>query len=619
MQNLSTVETVGPQESLLKKSRRSRISKSEIVALAFCLLFSVLLIVNVHTANEGGWYWYARLLLQGHRLYSGMHLALQPLFVEETALFLAIFGKSWLASKIAAVFHAALFCFGLHLLLRRTQALTGVEKAVLLTCGFFTSIAFVGYRFDDYHVLSDCLQVFSILLLLKITEAATTRRATQYAALVGVLAGFSITTRINDGAALFLAVLIGVFCLRAELRLLFTAITGASTILTIIIVVCITGDSLHAWLSSSVFRAAATKGGTANVLRHPFELPYSSFETLKVWQDLQFTLYLLISAALVGLFIAPLLSRRGKRRLWPATLAAAVIVLPLHRYWYRGNFQDQKLIIDLAAVGVFVIFALGVSALPAFLWRLWRDKRTTHDPMREILFLVPLGQLAAGAMSSAGTHIGVYGPLAITIVLVPVVFRDGFSTRIALRGFTIAIAAVLAAHVAVFRWNVPYLWHTYRAERILVDRQWYRHPDYGPMLIDVNLLHMIQPICDQIGHEPDSELLSLPYPYPNYFCSIPPWHQYVQTFFDTSNSGTIFHLMDELRTSPPKWIVYQRQLQVLSMHEMTYNHGQPLPHRYLDQLIERKLASGEWTATDRSTFGTRPGLNNEWILIRTGK
>jgi hypothetical protein len=95
------------------------------------------------------------------------------------------------------------------------------------------------------------------------------------------------------------------------------------------------------------------------------------------------------------------------------------------------------------------------------------------------------------------------------------------------------------------------------------------------------------------------------------------WRGYVQTFFDTSSRETIDALMAELEASPPKWILYQRQLNNLTLHEQIYNQWKPLPHRYLDQLIERKLAGGEWKTVSTSTFGSYGFYSDEWILIRT--
>jgi hypothetical protein len=138
------------------------------------------------------------------------------------------------------------------------------------------------------------------------------------------------------------------------------------------------------------------------------------------------------------------------------------------------------------------------------------------------------------------------------------------------------------------------------------------------MLIERTTADFIQPICDAVAPDGAQQgLLSLPYSYPNYFCAIPPWHGYVQTFYDTSSRETIQALMGDLKTAPPKWIVYQQQPYNLALHELIFNHGNPLPHRALDQLITQKITSGQWQSVYTSTYGSNGRFLNTWILIRT--
>jgi hypothetical protein len=119
------------------------------------------------------------------------------------------------------------------------------------------------------------------------------------------------------------------------------------------------------------------------------------------------------------------------------------------------------------------------------------------------------------------------------------------------------------------------------------------------------------------------ELLSMPFSYPNYFCNTPPWHGYVQTFFDTSTRSTITHLMSELDTAPPQWIVYQRQLDVMSGQEKVLHHGQPLAHRDLDEMMMQKIATGKWQVVDRSNYNFNLAEKKDyqegdgWLIIRT--
>ena len=138
------------------------------------------------------------------------------------------------------------------------------------------------------------------------------------------------------------------------------------------------------------------------------------------------------------------------------------------------------------------------------------------------------------------------------------------------------------------------------------------------MYIDRDLLYLSKSICSDIGANPGvthPELLSLPYPFPNYFCDTPPWHNYVQTFFDTSTRASIEHLMSELDTAPPQWIVYQRQLNIMVGAERLYNHGRPLAQRDLDRMILQKLASGQWTLVGFSDYLGHEG--GGWFVIRT--
>jgi hypothetical protein len=132
-----------------------------------------------------------------------------------------------------------------------------------------------------------------------------------------------------------------------------------------------------------------------------------------------------------------------------------------------------------------------------------------------------------------------------------------------------------------------------------------------------------QSICATVEHGDSSrELLSIPYPYPNYFCAVPPWHGYVQTYFDTSKRATIEQLMQELESAPPQWIVYQREMHILTGAERLYNHGQPLAQRDLDSMIMRNISTGKWQLVEKEDYP--PILDRDeylpgdgWYFIRT--
>jgi hypothetical protein len=580
----------------------------------FCVLFGLAMIANTQTVGDGGWYWYAVSLHSGKRLYSDMHLALQPLFVLETASFLALLGKGWLVSKVPAVLHVVAYCVGL-LLVARSSKLSDRQKALVLACAFFVSIDFVGYRFDDYHVLADCFQVYSLVVLLILEKTSESWPRQYLVAALGALSGLSLMTRLNDGAALFVGVAIAILCMAPSKRILSLALFGVTAALTVVLVVRLTGDSLHDYAMTAIFHAAESKGGAGSVLVYPLRLPWNTLRFLQNKQHIGFAVYCLGSTLIWVVLIRPFWRTRRLLQFWKMVAGVIFILLPVKRF--HGALLGPDMIVDLSAVGVFVAYGLGLAVIVRFLhWR-FAAGTTNAWSRREILLLIPLGQLASASMSSGGVHIGLYAPIAMIILLLPIASPISLKMEPA-RAFAFAIVAILTVHCVAYKYRYPYLWHSYKAGPLFVGRQWYRHPDYGPMIIEREELKFIEPICEAVKADGSEQgLLSLPYPYPNYFCSIEPWHGYVQTFFDTSSKETIQGLMVELQKAPPKWIVYQRQMENLVLHERTFNQGNPLPQRYLDQLIEEKIESGEWRPVYTSTYGSRVYFNKQWILLQT--
>jgi hypothetical protein len=578
-----------------------------------CVLFGLAMLANTQSAADGSWFWYATYLRSGKRLYSDLHLALQPLFVLETASFLTLLGNGWLVSKVPAVLHLVAYCFGL-LLLARHSSLPDRQKAVILGCAFFISIAFEAYRFDDFHVLEDCFLLYSIVALLMLQKSAKASERLGLVVGLGILAGLSLTTRLNDGAALTVGLVIAIFCLAPSRRLTSIALFGLTSILTIVLIVHLTGDSFHDYAMYSIFKAAGSKGGAGNVLLYPLQLPWNALRSLRTHLYVALNLYALGAvAAWTFLFHFPVVTGKH-RRLIRVVLLMLLVLLPLRiHHLYRGLF-NADFTIALAAIGVPVAYILGALVFVRFIRGQFLPASEWNR--REILLLIPLGQLAAGSMSSGGRHIGLYQPLAVMMLLLP--FTSPIHVRReSARSFMLVLVTLIACSCAVYKIRVPYFWHSYREKPLFLGRQLYHHPIYGPMIIDSDLLNLFDQICSQTGTGSQVELLSLPFPYANYFCNIPPWHGYVQTFFDISSKETVFSLMQELQQAPPKWVLYQRQLDNLELHESTYNQGKLLPHRYLDQMIEQKIDSGKWEKTYTNTYEERPGWRNEWILIRT--
>jgi hypothetical protein len=598
------------------KLRRFNHAPLQFLACFLCVLFGLAMIANTQPAGDGTWFWYAVFFHGGKHLYADMHLALQPVFVLETSYAMSLFGKSWLASKIPAVVHLCAYSIALLLLVRRSRG-SDLQKALLLGCAFFVSLCFEAYRFDDYHVLTDCFQLYSLVLVLAFQRLHTVRRTLLLAACLGVLSGLAIETRLNDGAALAVGIAIAILCFAPTRRWTAMAIFATTVVVTAIAVVGLTGDSLHSYAYYSILHAAGEKGGAGSVLTYPLHLPFNTLRWLRPLPLDQLLLDALAAAAAWGFLVFPVLKDRSRAQLLKAALGLILIFLELRLI--REDFWDVEIVMSFSALGVLLLYACGVVVTIRFLrWMLSPAGESSWN-RREILLLTPLGQLASGSMSSGGVHMGLYAPIGVFIALLPIASPIRIKSK-SVQAMLLGIATMMMVNGAIYKTRIPFSWHTYHEKRMFQDRVWFRHPDYGPMLIDRDLLEMIQPACQQVkASGQNAGLLSLPYPYANYFCDIPPWHGYVQTFFDTSSKETISTLMEELETAPPEWIFYQRQLATLKLHEDLYNQGKPLQHRYLDAMIQRKLNQGTWQATYRSNYDNSREFDNEWILIHTRK
>ena len=557
----------------------------QISVFVLCVLFGLAMIANTQTAADGTWFWYDFFFNSGKRLYADMHLPLQPLFVLDSSAFRAVLGTGWLVSKVAPALHLLAYCLALLLLVRQSN-LSDARKAILLACSFFVSISSVAYRFDDYRVLADCFTLCSVLALLWLRTSSSVRRTLGLVALLGALSALALTSRPNDGGALFVGVFLAIVCLAPSKKLLSLLLFCLATGLTLLLIVSFTGDSLHDYAMYSIFKAAAIKGGVGSVLALPLLLPWGKVEwLLHSWPTptlpyasvpIAVIVVCIFSALIWAFMVRPLGWARGRRGLGLAVLGVVLIAFQAIQTYQMcqmfGRFKNEVFMIILISPLVLLACGLGIWVTARFFFWLFNPKRANGWDRREILLLIPLGQLASVSMSSGGTDAG-SRPVVLFIVLLAICSPIHLKAEWP-RDALFALAVLLISCAVTYRIDDPFDWHTYVEKPMFADRTWYRHPDYGPMIIDRDLLQMIKPVCQTIrDNGSDSELLSLPFPYANYFCSIPPWHGYVQTFFDITSAQTIQSLMDELQRSPPKWICYQRELSSLSYMRLCTNRA----------------------------------------------
>ena len=563
----------------------SRTTLYQLLAVLLCVALGLAMIVNNQMGGEGMWFWYATVFHEGAKLYADLHIALQPLFLLLTDGWMTVFGHRLLVTQVPSVFEIAAMCVGL-LLVMRESAWPDWQKAVVLLGSFCLTVSGHSYRFDDYHVLSENFILYALVVLLLLGRVRTNRRQLGLTATLGLLAGLTITTRVTDGAALLAAGAICQVFLVTRRRWSALGVYFLAAALTVLGVVWLTGDTAAAYLSNSIFHAAGSKGGTGSIFAAPF-LVLANVLPLLLMVGKQ-ALVILIAMVAIG----PLTARfwkAGRRYVFGLELAFAAMAVLLVSNNERRLLREGVVISTVVLIMIPLLYVLAAVVLARWL-------RNTRQPdtwdRREILVLLPLAEWASYSAGAAAEPLtNYYAPMALLLLLVPILqpFRRG---AVWANPSYLALMALLSVSTLTSKAIVPYSWQNYKLAPMFQDRVWYSHPVYGPMYMDRALLRFSEQVCRDIGAEPGltkPSMLSLPYPFPNYFCDTPPWHNYVQTFFDTSTRATIEQLMRELNATPPDWIVYQRQLNIMTGAERLYNHGRPLAQRDLDTLIQRKL------------------------------
>ncbi len=587
---------------------------------AGCMLFGFALVLQVQVAGDGMWFWYARLLLAGRHLYSDLHLALQPLFVLVTAANMRVLGEGWLVSKLPAAAMVVAYVLLLRQIARRLPLRDG-PRAVLLLAAFAFPLLFEADRFDDYHVMTDCFQAAAIVVLLSLPGLATARAVLLRAALLGVFCGLAMMSRLNDGGMLWMAVLLAVVAMAPFRRILAALVCAAAASATAVGTVLATGDGLGAYASNSIFRAAGAKGGS-KLLSYPFHLvAETSSHFVHDPNFLTLVGLSVVVAAVVSVATAWWMRRQPVRGIsaglvaFALAMAAYVPLLRAHRW--AITTLPRVVCASMILVGI----ALGLATLARALWAATKPHGTAqHDRgphllhgwnAAEILLLIPLGQLISGSLSSGGEFLPLNAPIGMLLLLLPFAYPGVLRAPARAYGFA-AVVGVASLCCLAFKAGDPFSWQTYHNKPMFTGRQWYRHPVYGPMLIETDLLRFVQPMCARAGAPATQSMLSLPFPYPNYFCATTPWHDQVQSFFDTSTEQSVGALMQGLAADPPHTIVYQRQMLNLLGHERIFNHFKPLPHRALDTLIVGRIQSGAWSVTHQQCLA-----ESDWVEIAT--
>jgi len=567
-----------------------------------CFLFGVTLILNVTSPGDSVWFWLTKEYLSGKALYSDIGYVQQPLYIELNAIFQSTFGESWLGIRAIAIFNAAFFSGSIWFVLKQLR-LKGEIIWILYLFTFFVGIQFEAFRFDDYHVVTWSLALITMGLGIQFLEKDLGSSAWKYALALGLISGIGIMLRVTEGGVIFLSS-IGLVCYGFRLKfkdLIFNAfLLSLICTATCFLIIALSGDSLHSWYSKSIVGAAAIKGG-GSLFSYPL------FLLLNISQHIASSAVGYIKSLFFSLLLGGLYFYATKNidlRVTKPICIAAILFISL-------KLMRIDLLLFMVGAGVFIAYWLGMKLIYQFFVF---QALLSPDRINKKLFVIciPLGLIIANSMSSAGFHFGMFFPFVTLVISLVYMYQNKImGSRISYSVIAV-ILLLMAVEAGNNRYHNPYSWHSYVSAQLFKNRIIYDHPQRGLMYIDKDLLSFIIPICQKIGPNANG-LLSIPFPFANYFCDYKPWNGYVQTFFDTSSPSTINKMMEQLDHSPPTYVLYQQQLENLERHEKAFNSGNPLPHRLLDSFIVNKIENRAWTVELQEKYGQ----GNLWLLIDT--
>jgi hypothetical protein len=450
--------------------------------------------------------------------------------------------------------------------------------------------------------------MISALFLLRLKSAETNKSQIINSIILGILSALALLTRLNGGLALFVASNILILIMARRHRFKLASLATFCFIATIITVITIIGDSISDWILFSILGGISAKGGTTHLLLTPLLLPWNAAKSILAGEGLVVLLQLALLTLLPYLLTTTdkCLTEYGVRKPYRITMAIALLILG---YRLVSNLRNTDPIVFISAVFVWIAYISIIISGVRFSVSLLKNKMKSICESY-LLLLLPVLLWITGALSSAGYHYGLYFPFAFFLLLLPLSSPQIFKSSL-LKSIFITLCALLAFFGFSYRYENPCSWHNYRSYPLFENRIILKHPLYDPTIIDKDLHAFFSRVYSTITYS-GGDLLSIPFPFANYYCGISPWNNYVQTFFDTSNAKVINQLITQLQKKPPKWILYQRQPENLKNHERVFNSGKPLPHRDLDIFLMKKLRNRQWSIAIDTYFS-----GDRWILICT--
>jgi hypothetical protein len=543
------------------------------------LLISIFLIayIFIHlnfviSAGDGVWILYATEVLKGGVPYKDLGYVQQPFFLLFSIPAALLYDYGIVYSKMYYITLPFLYLFVMYLTIRECK-IGRLYTALTVVSIFFISTYFNAYRFDDYHVMAHLLVLVSLLFILRFENNSINVHA--FIIFQSVIVSFCFLTRINEGVAIGVFLALYVLIRRPSLFFQFVSIQIAVLAVVLFSMLFILGDSFADWYVSSISKAAQIKGGLS-LLDRPVRLVREAFNTN--------------GRSIFGIvFLLCLLSRY--------IASDAYVKLVRNKYLDRLVFMVLSVLLiglafDIHASMQYSFVLLVVIVVYGFLGIVSSEADFRSYILAWVIYLFPLLLFFMGSLSSGGYIDDLWFPLAVFYIVALYKYSGMCLPGSNLLLLLIIFIVAMGLKLGLKKFQNPYAWHYYSSPSLISKREISRDGRDKVVVIDPELNDYAKKICGSLPKE--AVVLSLPFPFANYFCGNIIWKKNIQLFFDTSTRERSDRLGSDLESDPPKYIVYQMQMVNLAAHEYRFNNNKPLPFRQIHELIIRKLMLNEW-------------------------
>ena len=564
---------------------------------------------------DGVWPSYGQIFLNKVNIYSDLELVVQPLMILIQAFIIKVYPNSLIFEKIIFFLISIGYVHSLKLLVELTKK-SYFEKLIIYLSLFFTGILFEAWRFDDYHSIANSFLLYSIYFSYKYLKTNNIK----YISILGILSSLTLLTRLNQGFTVLIITFLMPLLVNKKYytkakHLLFLLIPF---FIIFLLVMFIISENTNDWFLSTISSGLEIKTSSKNIinlnifssplnlLRNSSDYIIKSISSALLQKKINWT------ALLVILFFINTLNLKTEK-VYKFVLNSFLLLTLVNLY--LANTTDPVLIIEIIPYSILGLSLITIYYASKIIFDLTKKKQFDK---KLILILFPFLLFFFESFSSGGYFFGLYFPLMLSIYIFLLVFDSFYSYN---KFFYIIFLLVILMTGFNYKLNNPFSWHSYRS---LTFYEFYNTSDneigiknylsstndsLGYHLIDFQLYDLISPVCDLVDQS--SDLLSIPHPFPNYYCNVNLWNNNVQSFFDTTSSKNMKILYENIKNNPPKYIFYQRDINNLIGHEKVFKID-PI-FRDLDTLIMHNIQNKLWEVI--YTSSSYPPSN--WLLILT--